>query len=148
MNTNSASTSADDDNQLPEGQRERAAPAHLTPDEAATQAQAGTPQYGDFGKPEYTAAGNAPGTGRNGSNDNPDEFSEVRKPEDAAKAPANPGDQRGHTTQNQNPAAVHAARHADTDAQRAAWADDDPRYAGGKPEATYQDDNDKEHDKN
>ena len=147
MNTGSASTS--EDNDLPIGQRQRAEDAHLNPNEPATQAEAGTPAYGDFGKPETPLAPGSPkGPGRDGSNDNPDEFSEIRDPEDAADAPANPADQRGHITQNQDPAAVRAAQHADTDEQRAAWSDDDPRYAGGHTKATWQENNDKEHDKN
>ena len=70
--------------------------------------------------------------GRSGANDNPDEFSEFRDREkDAQKAPSNPADQPGHVEQNQDPAAVRAAQNADSDEQRAAWAKDDPRYAGG-----------------
>ncbi|QKG56294.1 hypothetical protein GKZ68_06355 [Hymenobacter sp. BRD128] len=144
---NPGSASAEDNDQLPIGQRQRAEEAHLNPNESATQAEAGTPVYGDFGKPEVVAAAASAGRGRDGSNDNPDEFSEIRDPEDAAKAPVNPTDQRGHVTQNQDPAAVRSAQHADTDAQRAAWSDDDPRYAGGKQKATWQENNDKEHSK-
>ena len=143
MSTNAASDSAED-GQLPIGQRQRAEDAHLNPNDPARHAEAGTPAYGDFGKPEGAAA-TSPSAGRDGSNDNPDEFSEIRDPEDATKAPANPADQRGHITQNQDPAAVRNAQHADTDAQRAAWSDDDPRYAGGHKEATWQDKNDQEH---
>ncbi len=128
-----------------DGQRERAATAHLNPSDPAREADAGTPAYGDFGK---AAAGEQPKAGRDGSNDNPDEFSELRKPEDAQKAPANPADQRGHVTQNQNPAAVNAAQGAETDEQRAAWSDDDPRYAGGHDKATWAENNDQEHTKN
>lgn len=146
MTTGSAS--APEDNSLPIGQRQRAEDAYLNPNEPATQAEAGTPAYGDFGKAPVAAASPAAGRGRDGSNDNPDEFSEIRDPEDAADAPANPADQRGHVIQNQDPTAVRAAQHADTDEQRAAWSDDDPRYAGGKQQATWQENNDKEHDKN
>lgn len=129
------------------GQRERAAAAHLNPNDPAHEAEAGTPVYGDFGKAD-TAAGQPASSGRDGSNDNPDEFSELRKPEDAQKAPARPEDQRGHVTQNQDPGAVHAAQGAENDEQRTAWADDDPRYIGGKPKATWVENNDKEHDTN
>jgi len=137
----------DDNDQLPAGQRARAEQANLKPDETAIQAEAGTPAYGDFGKPQ--AAGSAaPKTGRDGSNDNPDEFSEIRDPEDSQKAPADPADQRGHVTQNQAPHVVRGAQGADADEQRAAWSDDDPRYAGGKQQATWQEKNDEEHSKN
>jgi len=140
------SSDSDDDDQLPIGQRQRAENAHLNPNDPAKDAEAGTPAYGDFGKLPTNAT--APQQGRDGSNDNPDEFSELREPGDAQEAPANPADQRGHVTQNQDPGAVRDAQHANTDEQRAAWSDDDPRYAGGKREATWQEKNDEEHDKN
>lgn len=130
-----------------DGQHERAATAHLNPNDPAHEADAGTPAYGDFGKATATA-GQQPTAGRDGSNDNPDEFSELRKPEDTQKAPTNPTDQRGHVTQNQDPAAVNAVQNAETDKQRAAWSDDDPRYAGGKPKATWAENNDQEHTNN
>ncbi|MGI4741582.1 MAG: hypothetical protein ACRYG7_40965 [Janthinobacterium lividum] len=140
--------STSSDNQpLPDGQRERAATAHLNPNDPAHEASAGTPSYGDFGKPE-NAVSQQPTAGRDGSNDNPDEFSELRKPEDAHQAPANPADQRGHVTQNQDPHAVRAVQNAETDEQRAAWSDDDPRYAGGKSKPTWAEENAKEHDNN
>lgn len=73
-----------------------------------------------------------------GHNDNPDEFSEFRKPnapgtEDysAESAAADPEAQRGHVEQNQNPDAVAAAQNADNDTQRDAWKSDDPRYGSG-----------------
>jgi hypothetical protein len=138
-----SSYTSDEDDKLPIGQRQRAADAHLNPNDPAKDAVAGTPAYGHFG--HLPASGDAPKAGRDGSNDNPDEFSDLRKPEDAQDAPANLEDQRGHVTQNQDPAAVRGAQHADTDEQRAAWSDDDPRYAGGKSEATWQENNDKEH---
>jgi hypothetical protein len=154
---NSASTS--EDNDLPIGQRQRAEDAHLNPNDPARHAEAGTPAYGNFGKPgdkEEAAATTSASTSRNdGSNDNPDEFSEFNKPDQHVAAQPNgepettsTGPQRGHVTQNQDPAAVRDAQHADTDEQRAAWSDDDPRYAGGKQQATWQESNDKEHDKN
>lgn len=141
-----SSYSSDEDDNLPLGQRQRAEEARLNPNDPAKDAVAGTPAYGDFGHLPTNAAGSK--TGRDGSNDNPDEFSELREPGDAQKAPARPEDQRGHVTQNQDPGAVRAAQHADTDEQRAAWSDDDPRYAGGKQQATWQEKNDEEHDKN
>ena len=99
-----------------------------------------SPNYGEFGgvKPaphSKSQAGqptNPTPPGRSGANDNPDEFSEFKdKEKEAQKAPDNPEDQPGHIEQNQDPAAVRAARNADTDEQRDAWAKDDPRYAGG-----------------
>ncbi len=137
---------SEDNGQLPAGQQARAEDAHLNPSDPAHQAAAGTPAYGDFGKPEDAAA--TPKTGRDGSNDNPDEFSDSRKPEEAQQAPANPEDQRGHVTQNQDPHAVRSAQNAEADEQRAAWSDDDPRYAGGHAKATWQENNDKEHSNN
>lgn len=154
---NSASTS--EDNGLPIGQRERAADAHLNPNDPAKNAEAGTPNYGNFGKPgdkEQAATTASTGTSRNdGSHDNPDEFSEFNKPDPHVAAQPNgepestsTGPQRGHVTQNQDPAAVRDAQNADADEQRAAWSDDDPRYAGGKRQATWQENNDKEHNNN
>ena len=124
--------------------------------EPAAKPEAGTPGYGSFGKPgDAEAAPAAPvaSAGRNdGSNDNPDEFSEFNKPDAHVQAQPNgepetpPGTpQRGHVTQNQDPESVVAAKDADADVQRTAWADDDPRYAGGKARATWQENNDKEH---
>lgn len=141
-----SSYTSEDDDSLPLGQRQRAEDARLNPNDPAKDAVAGTPAYGDFGHLPTNA--DASKTGRDGSNDNPDEFSELRKPEDAHKAPANLEDQRGHVTQNQAPSAVRSTQNAETDEQRAAWSDDDPRYAGGKSEATWQENNDKEHNKN
>ena len=136
----------------PEDQQERAATAHLNPNDPATEAAA-SPGYGEFGgvapsgplaaqhaavpAASVPAASAAPG--RDGSNDNPDEFSEFRSREkDAQKAPDNPADQAGHIEQNQNPAAVRATHDEDNDEQRAAWALDDPRYAGGGTHNTRQ----------
>ncbi|GAA4384510.1 hypothetical protein [Hymenobacter koreensis] len=77
-----------------------------------------------------------------GSNDNPDEFSEFRKPgssstEDYSRESrqADPAQQPGHVEQNQNPEAVQAAENAPYTEQREAWAEDDPRYGSGpRPE--------------
>ena len=159
MSTSSASDSADRD-QRPAGQQDRAATAHLNPNEPATQAEAGTPAYGNFGKADETEPA-APLASNDGSNDNPDEFSEFRKPAaqpTASQNPGyqpngepdtpNPGPQRGHAQQNQDPSLVKDAKDADNDAQRTAWADDDRRYAGGHPHATWQENNDQEHQNN
>jgi len=149
----------------PDDQREAAAHAHLTPDKQADQAGAGTPHYGDFGKPENQAAP-AP---RDGSNDNPDEFSELRKANKDVPKPdkdvpgayttdspnANPTAQPGHVVQNRDPQAVQYAQ-GDTSGQqqkeedntRQAWAQDDERYAGGHAKASWTEQNDTEHDTN
>ena len=96
-------------------------------DNQASTPATGTPGYGEFGQVPTTAK-----PGRSGANDNPDEFAEFRDREkDAQNAPDNPEDQPGHIEQNQNPAAVREAQGKDNEDQRAAWAADDPRYAGG-----------------
>jgi hypothetical protein len=77
-----------------------------------------------------------------GHNDNPDEFSEFRKPDAPAtenyaseSEQADPARQPGHVEQNQDPEAVRATQNADNDKQREAWAADDPRYGSGpRPE--------------
>ncbi|GAA3966470.1 hypothetical protein [Hymenobacter antarcticus] len=112
--------------------------AQPTPNSADTNAS--SPTYGEFGGVAASAPlaanhtpqpANSTPPGRSGSNDNPDEFSEFRDRKEAEKAPDNPEDQPGHVEQNQDPEAVRAASHADADVQRQAWAQDDPRYAGG-----------------
>ena len=123
----------------PEDQQERAATAQPNPNDPIV--NAASPNYGEFGgvNPTNNTSTNGPSAGaapqpagRDGSNDNPDEFSEFRSREkDAHQAPTNPADQPGHVEQNQNPAAVRATQNEDNDEQRAAWALDDPRYAGG-----------------
>ncbi len=127
MDTKNSTDSAPQDS-LPAGQQARARQAHLNPNDPAKDAEAGTPNYGDFGKPTAQAAGADAPAGRSGSNDNPDEFSEIRDKDNAQAHPDNLAEQPGHVEQNQDPQAVRAA---DTDAQRAAWSKDDPRYAGG-----------------
>lgn len=147
----SSENSADRDPR-PAGQRNRAEHAHLNPNDPAKEATAGTPQYGTFGKVDETEP-SVPKS-NDGSNDNPDEFSEFREPDNAAAEDLGmAGDfdatqQPGHVEQNQDPNQVRRAQHADTDVQRAAWSDDDPRYAGGKSKATWSDENNKEHDNN
>lgn len=143
-----------DKNALPEDQQRRAEQAHPHADTAATQAEAGTPPYGNFGKPNETEPPVPSQHKNDGSNDNPDEFSEFREPgkpvtEDYGTSAdaASPEHQQGHVEQNQAPDEVRAAQHEDTDYQRAAWSDDDARYAGGHREASWEESNDKEHSK-
>ncbi|WP_210513959.1 hypothetical protein [Hymenobacter terricola] len=91
----------------------------------AGEAHEGTPGYGDFG---HTAAQVPPASqaiANDGSNDNPDEFSEARN---AQKAPA---EQPSQVEQNQDTAAIRAAQGGTEAEERAAYAKDDPRYAGG-----------------
>jgi hypothetical protein len=148
----------------PEDQREAANRAHLTPDTQADQAHDGTPNYGSFGHPDNQSAP-AP---RDGSNENPDEFSEFRKdgnksvPKPDADVPgayttnspdANPTGQPGHVRQNRDPQAVQYAQgdvpgqqQKEEDNTKQAWAQDDERYAGGHAEASWQENNDAEHD--
>ena len=106
----------------------------------ADDAHAGTPNYDKFGKADGQPT--KPAAQNSGHNDNPDEFSEFRKGEDNPTstgtedyspdaAQVDPRDQKGHVEQNQDPAIVRASQDADEDVQRAAWAKDDPRYAGG-----------------
>ncbi|SFQ53757.1 hypothetical protein [Hymenobacter arizonensis] len=138
MNTQNTPNPPDNDFR-PEDQQERAAAARPNPNDPIINAH--SPNYGEFGgiDPNNPVAGQAPSVmptnqqaGRDGSNDNPDEFSEFRDREkDARDAPANPEDQPGHVEQNQNPAAVRATQDENYDEQKAAWALDDPRYAGG-----------------
>lgn len=145
------------DTVMPESQRNAAAKAHLQVDKQADQAQTGTPHYGDFGKP-----GDAePPTPRSGSNDNPDEFSEIRDPQDSVprdgktdSGDPNPHHQTGHVKQNRDPQAVRAAQGNDgshrqeEEDTREAWEQDDQRYAGGHAQASWKERNDTEHDKN
>ena len=139
------------DNSLPIYQQKQAEEAHLNPNEPAKEADAGTPSYGDFGKPE-NAGPSASSIKNDGSNDNPDEFSEFRDKDapttedyttDAANA--NPEQQRGHTVQNQDPQGVRNVQNADRDVQEGTWADDDERYAGGHRKASWEENNEKEH---
>ncbi len=135
----------------PEGQQASAEPLLVNPNEAATQAEAGTPQYANFGRigdapatPDYDAQGNPSGS-NDGSNDNPDEFSELRSAGKNDEPASEKGARLGHADQNQAPETVAATQDKDADVQCAAWSDDDRRYAGGKPEATWQELNDREH---
>ena len=149
---NSDDPAAADKGALPEGQQQRAQDAHLQVDTKATKAEAGTPPYGNFGKANETEPTVPSRPHNDGSNDNPDEFSEFREPgqpvtEDYGTSAdaASPQHQQGHVEQNQAPDEVRAAQHEDTDHQRAAWSDDDARYAGGHREASWEESNDKEH---
>ncbi|OGX84322.1 hypothetical protein BEN47_02860 [Hymenobacter lapidarius] len=133
MDTQNTPSPPDNDSR-PEDQQERAASANPNPNDPAVNAH--KPTYGEFGgvKPANstgTEDATARPAGRDGSNDNPDEFSEFRSEKDANDAPANPADQTGHVEQNQDPAAVRATQDENNDEQRAAWAKDDPRWAGG-----------------
>ncbi|GAB2845339.1 MULTISPECIES: hypothetical protein [Hymenobacter] len=118
-----------------------------TPQPAPTDAQPaaepaahdGTPHYGDFGHPaDPTAPRHYQAPTNDGTNDNPDEFSEFRGKHAAAtehycmpEAIADPHQQRGHVEQNQAVAAVQASADGTPGEQKAAYALDDPRMAGG-----------------
>ena len=126
MDTQNPPLPSDNDHR-PLDQQDRA--ASLNPNAPAVQPD--NPTFGSFGHPS-NAADTAPG--RSGANDNPDEFSEFSDREkEAQKAPDNPEDQPGHVMQNQNPELVRKvqAEGGDTEELRKAWAEDDPRYAGG-----------------
>lgn len=149
--SNSDDPAAADKGALPAEQQKRADEARPQVDTAATAAEAGTPQYGEFGNPNNVE--NQGGSPRNdGSNDNPDEFSEFRDKDASATEDystdaqnANPEQQRGHVAQNQDPQAVRAVQNADADAQKVGWAEDDERYAGGHKQASFKENNDEEH---
>ena len=130
MDTQNPSLPSSDDHR-PQDQKDRAAAAQPNPNDPAVSA-ANSPNYDEFNGAKKASPANDAPAGRDGSNDNPDEFSEFRdRGKDAQKAPANPTDQPGHVEQNQDPAAVRATQNENNDEQRAAWAKDDPRYAGG-----------------
>lgn len=136
---------------LPAYQQNQADEARLNPNEPAKDAQAGTPSYGDFGKAENVTP-TASASKNDGSNDNPDEFSEFRDKDAPATEDyttdaqnANPEQQRGHTVQNEDPQGVRNVQNADRDVQEGTWADDDERYAGGHRKASWEDENEKEH---
>ncbi|MBO3272194.1 hypothetical protein [Hymenobacter defluvii] len=109
-------------------------PLFPTPDHAADH---GTPHYGTFGTPEDAAESTYCAEPTDGSNDNPDEFSELRGPQLRTEqycmpgAQSDPARQRGHVEMNQNVAAVQAAQDGTPAEQKAAYALDDPRMAGG-----------------
>ncbi|WP_375419484.1 hypothetical protein [uncultured Hymenobacter sp.] len=124
----------------PEGQAENAAEAQPNPHDPAVHAHA--PSYGSFGHLEDAANAAAAGEttrGQNdGSNDNPDEFSEFR----TAAQPGTQGYKSQTTTatsagaasynggrdaSNAHPEAFEKAE----DVARAAFAEDDPRYGSG-----------------
>ena len=143
---------ATDNGSLPNYQANQAEQAHLNSNEPATEANAGTPQYGDFGKPQNAGPSASAASKNDGSNDNPDEFSEFRRPDDAKTEDyttdannANPEGQRGHVVQNQDPSGVRNVQNADRDVQEGTWADDDERYAGGHRKASWEENNDQEH---
>ncbi|GAC1368478.1 MAG: hypothetical protein NVS3B25_11470 [Hymenobacter sp.] len=142
MDTQNPTLPLDEDSRPQDQQQQRAAAAHPNPNPNDPAVDANSPGYGEFGgvtSPPLAASyaaqptnSDAAPAGRSGANDNPDEFSAFRNREqEARQAARTPADQPGHVEQNQDPAAVRAARNADSDEQRAAWAQDDPRYAGG-----------------
>lgn len=105
--------------------------------QSSPSASENTPNYGEFGNPDAAQPRSAHES-NDGSNDNPDEFSEFRKKrsnltEDYGQVSqqADPAEQRGHVEQNQNPEAVVAAQDSDESTRRAAYAADDPRYGSG-----------------
>lgn len=96
-----------------------------------------TPQHPDTSRQD-DAHQPRPNPTNSGANDNPDEFSEFRKPGApptenyaAESQQADPAQQPGHVEQNQAPEAVAATRNANNEAQREAWKADDPRYGSG-----------------
>jgi hypothetical protein len=87
----------------------------------------GTPQYGTFGHPaDSKAPRHSQAPTKDGSNDNPDEFSELRD-----KPSAESSQQASPVEQNKDTAAIIAAHGGNNAEERAAYALDDPRYAGG-----------------
>lgn len=129
----------------PEDQAENAAHAQPNPHDPAVHAAA--PNYGQFGHPDdaAAAAANGPATGRNdGSNDNPDEFSEFRtaaQPDSENYAPqAQSAAQAGAASYNGGRAESHARPagfEKAEDVARDAFAEDDPRYAGGGTQSSW-----------
>lgn len=151
MATDSSNPMTPHEGPLPAYQQKRAADANPNPNDPAKDADAGSPNYGDFGKAENVAPAGSSAQ-NDGSNDNPDEFSEFRKKDapttedystDAENA--NPEHQRGHTVQNEDPQGVRNVQNADRDVQEGTWADDDERYAGGHRKASWEENNDAEH---
>lgn len=105
------------------------------------------PQYGEFGDANASQQPSPSNASNDGSNDNPDEFSEFRKKrpnntEDYGQVSqqADPKEQRGHVEQNQNPEAVANAQNSDESTRRAAYAADDPRYGSGTSSTWKEDD--------
>lgn len=152
LSPNSSDAGSSSDDHRPDYQSDRANDVHPNLNEPQLKAEPGTPNYGDFGKLDSPDAQTSQPTSNSGSNDNPDEFSEFRKPgapstEDYGTSAdaASPEHQQGHIEQNQAPGEVKAAQSGDTDEQRTAWSNDDERYAGGHREATWKDSNEKEH---
>ena len=123
----------------PEYQADNAAQAQPNSQDPAVHNNA--PNYGSFGTAEgaaQAAAQRNASAQNDGSNDNPDEFSEFRGKNASATeqyclpgAIADPNLQRGHVEQNQHPEAIAAAEGGSDAEERAAYALDDPRYAGG-----------------
>ncbi len=97
-------------------------------EQPADAAHAGTPHYGTFGDPA-----NVPVTPEH--HPNRPYVGGYMDPEGThggcETGPYDPSQQRGHAEQNQATAAIEAAQGKDEDVERAAYAADDPRYAGG-----------------
>ena len=138
--------------QRPDDQARNAAEAQPNPNDPAVSANAGTPNYGRFGSAEDAANAAAasgiaaPARARNdGSNDNPDEFSEFRsaKKESGTEdysTEANAASQAGGASYNGGRESSNARPEAfkkDEDVARAAFAEDDPRYAGGGTQSSW-----------
>lgn len=137
---------ADSNDQRPADQQARAAQAHPNPRDPQSQ-PGSSPAFGSFGHAHPTNSGGPAPVANDGSNDNPDEFSEFRKSSAPATEDysteaeqANPAQQPGHVEQNQAPAEVAATQNADQSTAERSWADDDPRYAGGHQRQAYDDD--------
>jgi len=133
----------------PQDQQERAADAQPNVNDPIR--HAASPNYGTFGHADDAAFAASSSGGRSGSNDNPDEFSEFDDREkDAQNAPENAGDQPGHIMQNQATELVREveAEDADNEELRKAWAEDDPRYAGGGTHNTREEDPDAKYPNN
>ena len=103
-------------------------PTPETAQPAADSAHAGTPHYGTFGDPATV-----PATPEH--HPNRQYVGGYMDPEGThggcETGPYDPAQQRGHADQNQATDAVLAAQGKDEDVERAAFAEDDPRYAGG-----------------
>ena len=127
----------------PEDQVRNAEEAQPNPNDPAVHASA--PDYASFGHPDDAANAAGSASARNdGSNDNPDEFSEFRtaaQPDSENYAPqatnaAQAGAASyngGRATSNARPEGFKKAE----DVARAAFAEDDPRYAGRGTQSSW-----------
>ncbi|UPL50157.1 hypothetical protein [Hymenobacter sublimis] len=96
----------------------------FTPDTNSTAANSptGTPQYGEFGKPNQPTEARTTTPTHSGES--------VTQGGQAAPSVAFP-EQRGSVPQNLDPSLVRQVADAEYDEQREGWAQDDPRYGGG-----------------